>query len=78
MANLNDFLTEICLNNLISYVIYLWMFRPSLGSYLCILFSLDVKTTQLPSLCSYFNPSLRAFLDMDFSPHGLLDENLQK
>ena len=46
----------------------LFFFRLSPGPYLCI--------GRLLSLFSYSNPSLGAFLG--FSPHGLLDTNLQK
>ena len=55
----------------------LFFFRSSLGPYLCILFSLGLwNIARLLSLCSYSNPSLRAFLG--FSPHRLFDANLQK
>ena len=46
----------------------LFFFRLSLGPYLCI--------GRFLSLFSYSNPFLGAFLG--FSPHGLLDTNLQK
>ena len=55
----------------------IFLFRPSLGPYLCIFFSLALwNMAWLLSLCSYSNPSLGAF--SGFSPHGLLDTTLQK